>query len=207
VSSMQLSELRTWFYDLMGLPSDDNRYTSTMVKSYLNIANQEWCARTNANEKSASVTIVQGTDAYALPADFIRDVGLIYDGKPLQRRDMRERPDYDSASTGVPEAYWVWGGKVYLYPIPNAVETCTLQYTSSPADMSADADTPGWVPGAYHKALVFYAVQLAKGSEGVADAAGYWLAQFEKQAQEYQTYKALPSLARGARMRLSNDKK
>jgi hypothetical protein len=203
---MQLSELRTWFYDLMGLPSDDNRYTTSMVKSYLNVGNQEWCARTNANEKSGDVTIVSGTDTYALPADFIRDVGLVYDGRPLQRRDMRERTDYDATSTGVPEAYWVWGDQVCLYPIPNAVKECTLLYTSSPASMSADADVPGWVPAAYHKALVFYAVQLAKGSEGAGDAAAYWLAQFEKQAQEYQTYKAMPSLARGSRMRMSQEK-
>jgi hypothetical protein len=203
---MQLSELRTWFYDLMGLPSDDNRYTTSMVKSYLNIANQEWCARTNANEKSSDITIVQSTDNYTLPDDFIRDVGVVYDGKTLQRRDMRERTDYNSTSTGTPEAYWVWGGKLYLYPIPDAVKTCSLMYTSSPAAMADDSDVPGWVPSAYHKALVFYAVQLAKGSEGAGDAANYWLAQFEKQAQEYQTYKAMPSLARGTRMRTSQDK-
>jgi hypothetical protein len=119
---------------------------------------------------------------------------------------MRERPDYLGTTTGTPEAYWVWGGKLYLYPIPSTVKTCVLQYTSSPADMSNDADVPGWVPSAYHKALAFYAVQLAKGSEGAGDAAAYWLAQFEKQVQEYQTYKAMPSLARGSRMRMSQEK-
>jgi hypothetical protein len=172
-----------------------------MVNSYLNVANHDWCTRTNANEKMENITVVIGTDGYSLPVDFIRDVAVVYNGKPLVRRDMRDRPNYDNTVTGVPEAYWTWGGQVYLYPTPNAVETCVIYYTASPAALAQDTDAPGWNPAAYHKALAYHAVHLAKGAEGAGDAATFWLSQYERQVQEYQTYKANPTLARGTRIR------
>lgn len=195
---MKLSELRTWFYNLAGVPTDDNRFISSTVNTLLNIANQQWCSRTNALETSDEITIAEDTPNYDLPDDFVRQVRVIFDGKPLQFKDVRHRVDYDATASGVPEAYWTWGDQVYLYPTPSEVASCILHYIGSPTDMGEDDDdTPGWNPASYHKALVFYALYLAKGSEGNESTAKFWLEQFEAQVLEYQTYKLQPTLAQG----------
>ena len=91
----------------------------------------------------------------------------------------------DTASTqessegqGTPDSWSKWGGggvpTIRLYPNPDAVYTIGAYVALTPANMTADADTP-MIPLAWrHRVLVPYAAALLLEQDGNSDAwSGY----------------------------------
>lgn len=104
---------------------------------------------------------------YSLPSDLDRIVDIrqtITDNK-LGAIDIRTFDRYlpDPTATGDPLYYAMVGldsnkyWQITLYPIPDAIENILLRYLYTPADMTADGDTPV-LPEKFHDILVFGAL-------------------------------------------------
>ena len=103
---------------------------------------------------------------------------------------------------GTPDSWSKWGAQgnatIRLYPNPDAVYTMGSYVSLTPANMTADADTP-MIPLAWrHRVLVPYAAALLLEQEGGAEAAsGYdrLMARYERNYQMMRT--ALATAKRG----------
>jgi hypothetical protein len=202
VLALTLADLKAMVWDLLLTDSSDPKWTAALVTRLLNRANDEWVTKTHAIETSAAVTIVAGTDEYALPTDFLKDVALFFGNEPLERQDFRNRPEIDATNDGTPTLYYVWAGKLYIYPGPVAVKSCTLYYLGMPTAMAEDADTPGWDPAPFHQALAFHAASTAKKAEGDLALSQTYLGDYARVMAEYRSYMSSRTAGTMPKMRM-----
>lgn len=95
---------------------------------------------------STTVTMVDGTASYALPADFdhLISVDLVANGVKswLLGYEMHERPALTSASApseGIPFTYRLRAANIEYLPIPTAAYTSTLWYIPAAAQFTSEA--------------------------------------------------------------------
>jgi hypothetical protein len=70
-----------------------------------------------------------------------------------------DEPDFDSDGASVPTRYYIKGGSIGFWPLPNDVYSVAIDYYKIPTELSADSDTP-IIPIAYREALLQYALSL-----------------------------------------------
>ena len=76
----------------------------------------------------------------------------------------------DNVTSGTPKYFSIYKESVYLFPIPDAVETINVHYIKPPSELSAAADTPAWI-GTFHNLVVPYVIaQVWKQQEDYAKA-------------------------------------
>lgn len=103
---------------------------------------------------SASISVVAGTQAYSLPSDFYKLLGLDYVRSNSERVTLRrymwaERNDRAAMSLSAPEGtrYRVMGSSLYLEPSPSWAGTLTLWYIPAPARLTIGTDTFDGISG------------------------------------------------------------
>ena len=115
---------------------------------------------------SSTVSLVAGTGAYALPADFLKEraVDLVSGGQSLTIPpfEFRERNRYSFMSGIGPQGagyrYSVIGANIRFIPTPSASGTATLWYVPQVAAFSGDADTlPVSMARGWDRYIVVYA--------------------------------------------------
>lgn len=74
----------------------------------------------------------------------------------LQPQELRRESVLD-ADAGMPRYWTEAAGEIHLWPTPEAAYTIELDYTTTPADLAADADVPVF-DSTYHDLLVWGAV-------------------------------------------------
>ena len=114
------------------------------------------------NQTSATDTIVSGTQAYALPTDFVRMIALRIDEEaPLKLTDVAtELETGKDITTGKTNKYYYEGSNVMLSPIPNQGSTLKFQYLKTLGTLSADDDVSGFGDD-FSDAIAIYASYLA----------------------------------------------
>lgn len=97
---------------------------------------------------SHNLTVVSGTDAYALAADYWRTVGVeVQDGSywyPLKRFLYAERLQYQQTSNRRTTRYRVMGGNVRLSPTPAWAGTVRHWYIPAPPTLAAGGSWDGF---------------------------------------------------------------
>jgi hypothetical protein len=120
---------------------------------------------------------VDGTENYALPADFVYALRVTLDGTFLYKTTLEEMDQYlrdrdvTPVQKGTPTRYWIRGGRIFLYPIPDSASAGTdlldVFYVKRPttiattADISADS-TALDLPAQMHESIVDYCLWKAK---------------------------------------------
>ncbi len=125
--------------------------------------------RTGCLEGFINLDVVAGTEAYDLPADFLKDRRVTLSGLKINRTSLEEldtiSPDRDAlGTTDTSTVFYIYGGQLYLYPIPvgSITDGLKLWYTYLPRYMVSDLDTPT-IPVSMHEDIVTYCV--SKGHE------------------------------------------
>jgi hypothetical protein len=115
---------------------------------------------------STSVTLVAGTETYALPADFFKERGVDYvEGSTrytLDPFEFAERNDMEilAGASGFATAYRyaIVGANLRVSPKPTAAGTLTLWYVPQVTLLAADGDTlPTRYSLAWERYIVLYA--------------------------------------------------
>ena len=121
----------------------------------LNLAQQQFALDSKCLWKDwPTTTITSGLAAYALPADFMWEKTVMFNGielTPISRHELQviKTGDRWDDDTGTPTRYIVdpdvAKSQLLLYPIPQAVDAgkdLVLTYYGLPTDMAAGSDIP-----------------------------------------------------------------
>jgi len=109
-------------------------------------------------------TTTSGTDSYTMSQISASDsINTILDVKILRQNNYWQRLDlinpheaeltYPETNTGIPEAFFVDGTTLYLYPSPNGAYATRVRATKFEPDLSAGGSSPV-MPSVYHSAIV-----------------------------------------------------
>jgi hypothetical protein len=122
-------------------------------------------------EATGTITTVAGTQEYTLSTEFsdideqnIQSVAIQGTAEKklpyVSFSQLRaQQPDFDLDAQGMPELYYVKGGKIGFYPKPGAAYSVDVDYYKLPTSMDDDNDAP-IIPVNYREALVHYALSL-----------------------------------------------
>lgn len=190
---MDLQTMRGKLRTRLGVPDSDGLYTDTVVDSLINSALHylESEAAWGWLEAEETVTTINGTATYALPAGFRASIGVTSpDGYGLEKATAEHHRLLRGAS-GVPKVWDIFAATLRFAPTPATGLAFTHIYIGAEAELEADDDTP-LLPAVWHDAVVEYAAYLGFRRWGSATEAGSalaayetWLEQMMKQAPRY----------------------
>ena len=145
---MTKAQLRAQTAKFAGDP-DQTRY-STQYDDALNRAQEQFALETRALWEDEPYTTSSGTAAYNLPADFMWEDWITYDGAemvPISRHEIQRIYGSDWASQeGTPTHVIVdpeEGRKTFtLVPIPQEAKSVVMRYYPLPAELTSDSQVP-----------------------------------------------------------------
>jgi len=126
-------------------------------------------AVTNATNQGyflGTTPVTNGVKEYELPADLLTLRSIRLENSKLigtTYEQITEIDEYSDATTGKPTHYYVYGGKVVLYPIPSQdYPTLTIMYVKTPDLLSFEMkNIEPDVPVQYHPRIVEYCIAQA----------------------------------------------
>jgi hypothetical protein len=141
---------------------DDTAIEAYLTQGLLEIASLfEW----PWTEAFDAISLVDGTPAYDVPADFMQLKNLSYVGQgrtqlaPTTQLDVVEEFGEIVGDSALPDRYYYAGGQIHFVPTPDAAQDVTIFYYATPdlQDFDADSDEPPF-HGAYHLVLAHYGI-------------------------------------------------
>jgi hypothetical protein len=106
-------------------------------------------------KKKATISVIAGTNNYALPTDF-KSPGTLQDETSPNAVLPYELVDISENRFG----YAIESGYIYLKPVPSQALTLTHYYYNYPALLVADTDIPTEIDAQYHNVLGLYAIAM-----------------------------------------------
>jgi hypothetical protein len=181
-----LSALQT---EILNYGFDSTAYTSR-ITTWLNEAQRDIARKldTPLRELDQTLTLVNGTNSYALPATVQRVLYVANDTADyiLDPIDEQEFESLDHTERGTPAYFYISAStNVVLYPTPgpgNITNTIRLHYVGLPTAMSAAGDTSGF-PADYDFVLKAYALQEAYAAEDDQAASQFWTMRYRERLQ------------------------
>ena len=153
---MNLGQFRTAIDRRTGIATDTSAQTEWVNFVLNEIALED---RWPWLEKSGTVTLVAGTQSYALPTD-LRTVMAVYDDQshdydPGSIRDLAlfNRSDDVPSQFGFGYFFGTEGSNIFVAPTPTTSGTLTVRYIANETALSGDSDSP-LLPASYHQAVV-----------------------------------------------------
>jgi hypothetical protein len=149
-------------------------------------------------DSTSDITLVAGTQEYALPADCIDIIFLKHNGVTLKKTSMSEMQkaglDWTTISNGVPEKYYLNGNKIGFVPAPNAAAVAAaanpvFRYVSTPTEFSSTAFN--LLPSQFHRLVLYFAVAEWWGCpmNGVrSDLVPVWMQKYTSQLPRAKAY-------------------
>lgn len=157
---MTFITLQNHVFRLMRDPSQ-TRYNLDFVKKWLNEAERLYCNETSYSvKKDISIPTANGIREYDLPAGFLSEIAVFYDGKPLGTCELEDTIHEGGDEPGEPSMYYIENKKIGFEPVPTAIKTITLIYYSRGGNMNGNNDLP-IIPEEHHRLLIAYACMLA----------------------------------------------
>lgn len=206
---MLVSEIATRVKRTFG---DENgaQISSADIYRWINDAMRDIAINNNVLQVSATLATTANTPSLSIPAGILKMHSVRWLGIPLQGLSVQEAdeliagPGYSAAQgypVGTPTHYWLFAGKINLYPAPVADGTTdlVLYYTKVPTEVAADGDTPE-LPVQYHNRLVEYCVAMAQEIDGNLEAYQMKMSQFSsnvndlKSVDDWRTQEFYPSI-------------
>jgi hypothetical protein len=122
-------------------------WSEASLMDWFNDAAYQVAVETKCLVDEQTANTIVGTGAYDLPDYTLTTLAARWHDTYLRRASLTEwnQRALDITATGAPTEYAVEGGNVYLYPIPNAVETLTYTRTYYPTpvtSVTATSDAP-----------------------------------------------------------------
>ena len=142
--------------------------TDTDITRWVNQAQNEIVNKNPMIQATAEGLSVQGTqtiDLNTIAPNLLQLEAVIYDGWPLEPTSLeRLKADIggpDAATQGTPQYFYVWGNKIYMWPVPStSSKSIQVNYSAHPSSVSGAADTLG-VPDRYYERVCEYVMSKA----------------------------------------------
>jgi hypothetical protein len=121
---------------------------------------------TNQGYFLGTTPVTSGVREYELPSDLLTLRSIRLDNKKLIASTYEQVSEIDDAmdsAVGKPTHYWIYNGKVNLYPTPHQdFPTLTIMYVKTPDLLSASMKSiePD-IPTQYHPRIVEYCIAQA----------------------------------------------
>lgn len=158
--------------------------TDVDIIRWVNDAQKEIAIKNDLLQIKATLTTVVGTAEYSLPTGILTLRSVKYQGRGLNAMTLKEADDFiydtDAAdSSGIPSAYWVYAGKLVLYPTPQTASTTdiSIYYSRVPVEVTLVGDTPE-LPIQYHTRIVEYCIAQAHELDDNSNAYDAKMGQF-----------------------------
>lgn len=174
-----LSALRSLFYVYLGTKSTDPAYPSGTANTLINAAGNKLALETqqqNASLLQKSSSLTSATREYSLPSDFSHYVEVRLDDSvgsklvEVRDEDLTDDPRAAFAIYGPDGA-----AKLRVNTAVTMGRTLWLKYAYWPTELAADADTPSWLPSAFHDLLAREAAVDAFGLGGEGEPSALFL--------------------------------
>jgi len=138
------------------------------VIDWINAAQNDICRRTEILQGQQIYDVVQGTNDYILPVDFIRASRVEFQGQAIKQTTLDQLDLYSVDdpfhATGNQTPFWyIWGGIMHLYPDPNTNLTGAIKiyYTKTAAVINTGTDAL-MLPVHMHEDVVNYCMMKAR---------------------------------------------
>ena len=169
---MTILELRQAISDITRDPNNRVRPSATVdraINKAYKTVQQELESMIDDTNKTSTISIIAWTTEYSLPASFLVLQTARINTTALFRTAKKKIVELEeTTSTGSPICYYLQGGNIWLYPIPNQSDTLTLEYTGILDDITTveDAVTPSVLDYAIvYKASALLFLQVQKINE------------------------------------------
>lgn len=149
--------------------ADPARFVDTEVVGFLSDGYIAACERSRCLRAWTTITLVAGTQEYALPADWLETMGVYQNGAPMDEQSTMLAPRQDPGAL-----YYSYGSVIGFVRTPTAAGSAILHYARRPAALAA-GDTPErqfgpeWYRLLYHYAA-WHVYKLAYGAEKAGEA-------------------------------------
>lgn len=156
------AEIRDWAREQTLIEVDD--FTDDKINAILDQGIRDCAVKFDWPflAKSDSITLVGGTESYALPADLGKLRALVLDGTRYRLREISSNTAWENEGglpgSGTPRTFFIWGSNVLFRPIPDAAGTVTVYYHKTPTLLTNDTSTPEW-DAQFHMILADFAAQ------------------------------------------------
>lgn len=190
-----LTQLILAVKDKLGVPSDDGMITDAIITRDLNsrlhfvAAQRDW--HWLIDPDGTSFNTVVGQRAYTPASNWRRTLHLYDDGRPLTLHQPQDlRIPAAGEGNGRSSYYAVEGGKLLLWPTPEAVRPLIHIFVRDEPDLVAGGDTP-LLPDYYSDYLVTLAAVNAairldnnKRTQALREEASEWLRTINNDARK-----------------------
>ena len=147
-------------------------------------------------EKSATNNVAAGTSAFgALPTDYDIPISVhtLVNGNqtPLEYWDYEkfQREVESTTQSGNPSVWYVLGGQIFIWPVPDVATDVILVYRAQQPDLVAGTDVPDLFPTRFHYNFAVGAASIGLMAENEEDRAATALADFQGRLDQLvQTY-------------------
>jgi len=154
--------------------------TQADIIRWINAAQLDLAYKTEYSQGVATTSSVVGQTQYQMPGTNILKIkAVLYDSVPLDFRsftDVQEnilsKIQPPNTATGTPTLWYEWDDSIYLFPIPESVETIQLYYIATPATVSSTTDTLS-IPDNYYQALLQWIMSQAYELDDDMQSAAY----------------------------------
>jgi hypothetical protein len=128
--------------------SSANFWSDNEIRNYMWEAEKELASLVHCSEKyDASTLTVNGTAEYGLPTDCYFVERVVWNGVRLKKIDFRELELNEGFSygktiqTGLPDSYYLYAGKIGIYPTPQTAYQIKIWYQAEPAQITENTGT------------------------------------------------------------------
>jgi hypothetical protein len=141
--------------------------SDTLIDTYIQRALEALNRRVQYHVSDNTVTIVAGTQEYALPSDVVKVLWAEWNGTFLNESDQDQwrsvGVSWRSAAAANPTDFTIYARKIVFYPKPSSAAVITsptvnIRYVSAPGDFTANG--PEQLSDQDHALVVEYAAML-----------------------------------------------
>jgi len=186
-ATTDLSEILRRARALLEEPTEEH-FTDEHLTDWVNEGMMRLFRATKVSRSRATFPggFTAGENEYDLPADCLFVVDVTAAGKSLHastRDAIADTHGEPLESPGTPTDYWVWGRRLFLYPVPDTGGELCIWYYQRPDRAEDEADTLQ-LPDEWTDALVNYVVWRAFLADHDAGMASIYRAEFEAGIRE-----------------------
>lgn len=179
-------------------------WTDTELNNWINDAGHDVAYKTRCIQTTGTMATVASTSEYTLSSYFtgiisVTDCYLYQNGTTWVKLDPTTRqaldvlhPGWKNAAAGVPSQYYFEyerNGTLGLYVKPNSTNAgsgyLSVYYGKDYTDLSADGDSPAYIPELLQQGMVEYVVATGLETRGFNDKANNAWQKYNTKMQEY----------------------
>jgi len=131
-------------------------------------------------EKQTTISSIPWTQEYTLPSDFLRLQLIRFDWSTLQRTTKKEIKEKNELMTWwIPTYYYIYQGKIWLFPVPDKGWTVDIEYTSQLPTITVDQDSLN--PWYLDMAICYYAASECSDQVGKYDQSAIYRQRYKEE--------------------------